>query len=531
MSSKRIAGIASAVLMAIGLAACDINWYFYYLNGPSGAGASSVASTTTNTTTSGTTGGGGAGTTSSSGGGGTGGTTSSSGTGGVGGATSSSGAGGTCMPATMAPTVAWANVANGTGRAFAITTDPAGYVLASGSFSTSINFGASTLMTSAAGDVDLFVARFDLDGAPLSPLSFGDAGTTVTNSSLAIDSTGNLVLTGTYTGSMDFGGGPLMSVGPADMFIASLHPDDTYGWAISVNMMGATTATSIAVDSSGNVIATGNFDGSVHIGSKDLTDQGQGAVFVAKLTQQTGFPVWVTPFGGQGTANIAASSTAVDSDGNVFVTGSFSGSVTVGVVPLMNAGIQETFVAKLDPQGNCMWASPLGNGSQSFGTAVTVDDAGYTIVAGVWSGMVDLGCGPIGADTGAEEPIIAKLDPGGVCVWSHLLDGNPSGWAEGLATDGNRNVLVTGAFIGPVDFGCGPLMNSGPGPDVFITELDVSGKTMWTQQFVTEGIGNGVAVDTMGNAYVTGDFSGSIDFGAGPIVGSGQDVFVAKISP
>ncbi|MBI4705509.1 MAG: hypothetical protein HY744_30820 [Deltaproteobacteria bacterium] len=115
---------------------------------------------------------------------------------------------------------------------------------------------------------------------------------------------------------------------------------------------GASIGYSVAVDGSGSALVTGSFDGTVDFGGGPLTSAGGYDIFVAKLDNAGGH-LWSKSFGdasGQGGWAIAA-----DGSGNVLVTGGFAGAVDFGGGPLTSAGGGDIFVAKLDPSGNPVW--------------------------------------------------------------------------------------------------------------------------------------------------------------------------------
>ena len=96
--------------------------------------------------------------------------------------------------------------------------------------------------------------------------------------------------------------------------------------------------------------------------------------------------------------------------------------------------------------------------------------------------------------------------------------------------DGSGNVFVTGIFSGTVDFGGGNLVSAGS-VDIFVAKYNANGVHQWSKRLGGTGgeIGQAVAVDGSGNVVVTGDFSGTVDFGGGNLVSAGSsDVFLAK---
>jgi hypothetical protein len=96
------------------------------------------------------------------------------------------------------------------------------------------------------------------------------------------------------------------------------------------------------------------------------------------------------------------------------------------------------------------------------------------------------------------------------------------------------NVLLAGGIDGLVDFGGGQLAGFGA-QDVFIAKFDASGGDIWAKRFgdaQDHQLAFGVAADPSANVLVTGEFLGTIDFGAGPVTSAGAwDLFLAKFAP
>ena len=100
--------------------------------------------------------------------------------------------------------------------------------------------------------------------------------------------------------------------------------------------------------------------------------------------------------------------------------------------------------------------------------------------------------------------------------------------------DGSGNVYTTGQFSGTVDFGAGDVTAAGVNRDIYITKLNSSGAHQWTNTYGDSPAdwGSGVALDTAGNVHVTGTFLGTVDFGAGNVssAAGGNDGFVVKLN-
>jgi hypothetical protein len=102
----------------------------------------------------------------------------------------------------------------------------------------------------------------------------------------AVDETGNVVLTGTFSGTVDFGGGALVNVGAADIYCAKFDPDGVHVWSERYGDNGVTLyhyGVSVATDPWGNALFAGHFDGALTFGPQSLVSHGGFDIFLAKL--------------------------------------------------------------------------------------------------------------------------------------------------------------------------------------------------------------------------------------------------------
>jgi hypothetical protein len=131
--------------------------------------------------------------------------------------------------------------------------------------------------------MDIFVAKLSASGSPLWGKRFGDAAEQRVTS-VASDATGNVLLTGYFQGSLDFGKGAITSAGGKDIFIAKLGPSGDALWSRRAG--DATieqTGSSVAADQEGNVVGAGRFEGSIDFGGGPLVCMGTSNGFVVKL--------------------------------------------------------------------------------------------------------------------------------------------------------------------------------------------------------------------------------------------------------
>lgn len=417
----------------------------------------------------------------------------------------------------------------------AVAADPSGAVWITGNASGSVDFGGGALPS--IGFVDIFLAKLGADGTHQWSKRYGDPQAIIGNPSqqsgtgLATDATGNVVLVGSYSGAIDFGGGKLTATGLPDVFVVKLGSDGAHHWSKRYGDAGTQAASSAAIDSEGNVVLAGSFAGAIDFGGGSLVSAGGSDIFVAKLTE-AGAHVWSKRFGDSSAQT--ASSIAVDSEGNVVVAGSFTGSVDFGGGALNSAGSSDAFAVKLGSDGAYLWSKTYGDESTQTVSGIATDSTGNVVLAGTFAGTVDFGGGAV-PSTGTSDAFLVTLSPDGSPLWTrHYGDGNKkeSASATGVAVDAAGNVVLTGSFSGVVDFGGGPL--GGLGGDVFLLKLLPDGGYRWSYRFgdTASQIGQSIAVDSMGNVDVTGRFSGTIDFGGGALASAGaSDGCVASFAP
>jgi len=185
------------------------------------------------------------------------------------------------------------------------------------------------------------------------------------------------------------------------------------------------------------------------------------------LFAQNGDWLWAKQAGGA--SNDESYNIAVDANGNSYVTGNFTGSATFGSTTLTSSGYNDIFVAKLDINGNWLWAKQAGGTGWDYGFVIAVDDNGNSYVTGYFSGSVTFGTTTL-TSSGYEDIFVAKLDRNGNWLWAKKAGGTSDDIGYGIAVDANGNSYVTGYFEESATFGTTTLMSSGS-RDIFVAKL------------------------------------------------------------
>ena len=454
--------------------------------------------------------------------------------------------------------------------AYEVAVDSSGNVYVAGYFnSTTLGFGGvsnDVNLTYRGGSGDFFVVKYDSSGVAQwakNPVSGSGAGFDLGNS-VFVDSNGNVYVVGYFGGSLGFGGVSndvnLTNQGSNDFFVVKYDSSGVAQGAknpVSGSGTNADYARFVAVDSSGNVYVAGNF-GSTTLSfggvSNDvnLTYRGGGNDFFVVKYNSSGVAQWAkNPASGSGAGSDSAYGVAVDSSGNVYVAGSFAGSLGFGGVSndvnLTNRGSDDFFVVKYDSSGVAQWAKNPASGSgtnSESAQSVAVDSSGNVYVAGYFNSTT-LGFGGVGNDVnltnrGDTDFFVVKYDSSGVAQWAKNPasgSGTNAERADSVVVDSSGNVYVAGSSNSTfVDFGNGITLMTFQTQDFFVAKYNSSGTAQWAQGLASEGGGSNdyaksVAVDSSGNVYLVGySVSSSLNFGNGVTLErrGNDDFFVVK---
>jgi uncharacterized protein (AIM24 family) len=400
-----------------------------------------------------------------------------------------------------------------------------------------VDFGGGTLQCYSSSNI--FIAKYSANGDHLWSKCFGSNSSGGGNA-ITTDASGNVVVTGYFGGTVDFGGGPLNSLYGNNIFVAKYSANGSHLWSKSLgtpNPNGITpqAGLSVVADSTDNVVVTGNFAGTADFGGGPLSSAGGYDIFVAKYSANGSY-LWSKRFGN--TSDDFGYGVAVDANDNIIVTGSFGGTVNFGGGLLTSSGGSDIFVARYSANGSYLWSKRFGGPGKDEGHAVAVDVAnGDIIITGMFNNTVDFGGGPFTCVDLAGDIFVARYSANGSYLWSKRFGGvNNFGGdsGEAVAVDASGNVVVTGYFYGTSDFGGGSLISAG-GYDIFVAKYSASGAHLASQGLGGIGTDQGfeISLDDVGNAVLTGRFQCTVDFGNGPLTSSSNsfDIFLVKLDP
>jgi hypothetical protein len=367
------------------------------------------------------------------------------------------------------------------------------------------------------------------------PLWVDDYGGSASPRSIFSDSAGNIIVAGSFTGSLPLGNTTLISSGQNDAFVSKLDPAGNVLWARQYGGANNQFAMAGAGDSAGNVFIGGYFSGTITFDGITVINAQGTDFFVIKLDGQ-GVPIWTKVFNeaaaGNGTQIL--NSLAVDGAGNVVLTGTYDTGLTFDPQHVLAAqGGSELFLAKLKASdGSTLWATTAGDVGSHIGQQVRVDPVGNVVVAGMFQNTMKLGGTTLSVTANNSSFFVARTDSAGTFSWAKSYgpySGGVTAVVSGLSLDSTGAAVFTGTYQGSLNFGGAVLTNTRAANNLFLAKLDSGGAHKWSLQLGSSlGSGNttahrpaSVAIDSSNNVYVVGGCGGaSLDVGASLTCGS-----------
>jgi hypothetical protein len=387
----------------------------------------------------------------------------------------------------------WPTDPNGEAQAYSVAVAPDGSSFVAGEFTKTVVFGPYPLQ--AVAWTDAFLLKLDSSGNPLRALGFGSQASDACKT-VALDSSQNVWIGGSFNGSITFGSTPLTSTSTA-AFVARFDKD--LNFVTNKAFTAPQAVPHLAAAKDGGVVIAGS--GNVNFGAGIETARG----FVGKLNAdatvawsvlvvkepagKTCYPVYVT-------------AVAVDKSDNALVGGQFKGTCEFPGTTLTSLG-SDGFVVKLAKDGTAIWAKRVGGSDDEYVSSVAADASGNVLLGGVSGAQFMLdGCSVYGA-SGWYSAFIAKLDPGNACVWAKGYSPVDSNNEYSVAADSSGDVVRTG-----IEGTALVVAKHGAATGDLVWKGSYPGDLKHKHQ------GNAVAIGPNDDVYVAGAYGGTFTIGS-----------------
>lgn len=334
------------------------------------------------------------------------------------------------------------------------------------------------------------------------------------------------------------------------LFNYTLAQIPPFEWAGSSGGTQTDNIHGMNIDYQGNVINVGRFRGIADYdpgtGSNSIQANGSSFNTYIQKVNPDGTLAWVKSLLGASNSNYANSASS-DSQGNIYITGMFSGTVdfnpNVGINNLTSTQISDAYILKLNALGDLIWIKTIDmNTGLSEGISIVVDYNDDLIVAGNYQGTADFDPGPaIVNETsfGSDDVFILKLNNNGNYMWHKVVGGVNVDQVSSVDVNNVNDVFIAGTFSSTADLeaGVGTTNITALGvSDIFIEKLDETGDFQWVKTFGGTGDDyvSSIKIDINGNIINTGRFAGSMDIDPGTFtttlsaIGT-SDIYVQKL--
>jgi len=254
---------------------------------------------------------------------------------------------------------------------------------------------------------------------------------------------------------------------------------------------------------------------------------------------------WAKEFNGNG--NNAGYSLVQNSAGEMYISGSFEGTVDFdagdGVYNLTAFGDRDAFIEKMDADGNFMWVKQIGGTDSDYVRNSCLDNDGNIFITGSFKGISDMDPGDDDyyfTSLGGEDMFVLELDEDGNFVWAGHMGGPLDDHATSISIAPSGNIYIAGYFLGMADFDPSDTAEyylQATGQAIFVEKLNINKQFIWAGMMGGSGFDycQNMCLDDDENVYTIGMFGGTADFDPGDgteylnAVGD-RDIFVSNLN-
>jgi hypothetical protein len=331
------------------------------------------------------------------------------------------------------------------------------------------------------------------------------------------DMDGGVYITGSFYGTVDFNSSHLGGAVPnnissnpltfPDVYLAKYDADGDNLWAKGFGGTESDNGQTIGMDADGNIYISGTYTGTANFDGFSLQAPGPLGYFFAKFDGE-GNCLWAVDLA-QTQSSLVVESAYTDNNGNTFLTGYFYESALFGDINLVSAGNADIFVVKVDSSGDVLWAKGMGGSSNDRSKGISSDQAGHIYIAGSHANNATF-CDITITDFAG---FVLKMDQEGNCI--DLFNIGAGAYDVSVSLDGDGQIFVGASFVNQVVVGDQTLVSAG-GSDMYVARFEADGTLQWVKQIGGPEWGDAakaIATGSDGLVFFTGQYQGAVQFG------------------
>ncbi len=284
--------------------------------------------------------------------------------------------------------------------------------------------------------------------SPYKPSSTGfKTSANISYSKVQVDTLGNIYVVGNFTSSITLGTTTLTSAGGVDVFVAKYLPNQSLSWAIKIGGTLDENFKDLIIDATNNLLITGTYKGTLTGGSftKSNADASGSTtdIFLSKINSN-GNVVFLSSQGNGNNDDVNA--VVVDSNNSPFILSSFSGTLTIGAATLVSAGLEDIIITRFSTGGSAIQFYTAGGTGSDIGLDMLIIPSDNSIyVTGSFTGTTSFG-GLNNISAGGSDAFVAKLNPSTLQWIVSVGGGTGDDIGKALATNSTSTIFLAGTF-------------------------------------------------------------------------------------
>ena len=296
-----------------------------------------------------------------------------------------------------------------------------------------------------------------------------------------IDALGNLYVFGQFGGTVDFGGISLTALSSTDLFVLKYSKNNQLLWANRIGSPSGNYAGKMAVSENGDVYVTGLFVGSLSVGAITLNSYGLSDIFVFKY-DLNGNVIWGKN-AGSSDDDWGGEGIIVDNN-NVYLTGGFRGTATFGPFSVISSGANDVFLTKLNSNGDFQWVVKGGSSATDRGICLSKDESGNIYLGGMYGANASFGSFLL-TNGGNLDIFLAKYNSDGLPQWVNRISGSVNEQIYDLKNDNLGNIYAVGMLQSNSTFystSNSAVVNAPNSGGQFIAKYNLNGNLIWAKR-------------------------------------------------
>lgn len=312
------------------------------------------------------------------------------------------------------------------------------------------------------------------------------------------------------------------------LFVFSLSAQVNQDWLACYGNIGNDEATANCFDNLGNFYVAGTFKDTISIGSHTLNSGIHTMAFIAAYNSARQV-LWATQSSSGGTISRAAKITGIIADeaSNLYITGTFIGTLYIGGFSVISLGDEDIFVAKLNPAGVCQWLKRTGGGSHDYARGICLSNSGQPVIGAYIEGNINL-WGTALSSLGDSDILIFKLDSAGALADYAQFGSSGQDRCYSICSLPNGGYAISGSYLGAITFGTTVLPELGQ--EAYVCKLDDDLTPLWALNTVGSALQDADAVCADSSyIYLFGNYANAFSLGTCSLPNVGSALYGARL--